>query len=170
MFGWTIATFILYATRMRHVPKKGCFNEGLSYPWLQLLNDGQSNSPYTDTSQSHFTANAHLFHPQRDNSLPPHPTNPLFFYSHLILLWLTSSTLRLNRIWSTLAKKREWQDYTPRTGWTFQQRLPKGWGDRGSTVINMLRYKSEGRWFDPSWCHWNFSLTSFRSNYGRLSL
>ena len=19
--------------------------------------------------------------------------------------------------------------------------------------------KSEGRWFDPSWCHWNFSLT-----------
>jgi len=21
-----------------------------------------------------------------------------------------------------------------------------------------LRYKSEGRWFDPRWCHWNFSL------------
>ena len=20
-------------------------------------------------------------------------------------------------------------------------------------------YKSEGRWFDPSWCHWNFLLT-----------
>jgi len=20
-------------------------------------------------------------------------------------------------------------------------------------------YKSEGRWFDPRWCHWNFSLT-----------
>ena len=19
-----------------------------------------------------------------------------------------------------------------------------------------LRYKSEGRWFDPRWCHWNF--------------
>ena len=25
-------------------------------------------------------------------------------------------------------------------------------GDRGSTVVKMLCYKSEGRWFDPSWC------------------
>ena len=32
-------------------------------------------------------------------------------------------------------------------------------GDRGGTVVNVLCYKSEGRWFDPSWCHWNFSLT-----------
>ena len=31
-------------------------------------------------------------------------------------------------------------------------------GDRGDTVVNVLCYKSEGRWFDPSWCHWNFSL------------
>ena len=38
--------------------------------------------------------------------------------------------------------------------------------DHGSTVVKVLRYKSEGRWFDPSWCHWNFSLTySFRSHY-----
>ena len=27
---------------------------------------------------------------------------------------------------------------------------------RGGTVVC---YKSEGRWFDLSWCHWNFSLT-----------
>ena len=26
-------------------------------------------------------------------------------------------------------------------------------GDRGSTVVC---YKSEGRWFDPSWCQWTF--------------
>jgi len=26
------------------------------------------------------------------------------------------------------------------------------------TVVRALCYKSEGRWFDPSWCHWNFSL------------
>jgi len=26
-------------------------------------------------------------------------------------------------------------------------------------VVKVLRYKLEGRWFDPSWCHWNFSLT-----------
>jgi hypothetical protein len=32
-------------------------------------------------------------------------------------------------------------------------------GDRGSTAVKVLRYKSEGRWFDPRWCHWNFSLT-----------
>ena len=32
-------------------------------------------------------------------------------------------------------------------------------GDRGSTVVKVLCYKSEGRWFDPGWCHLNFSLT-----------
>jgi len=31
--------------------------------------------------------------------------------------------------------------------------------DRGNTVVKALCYKSEGRWFDPGWCHWNFSLT-----------
>ena len=29
--------------------------------------------------------------------------------------------------------------------------------DRGSTVVKVLCYKSEGRWFNASWCHWNFS-------------
>jgi len=35
-------------------------------------------------------------------------------------------------------------------------------------VVKVLCYKSEGRWFDPGWCHWNFSLTykSFRSHCG----
>ena len=32
-------------------------------------------------------------------------------------------------------------------------------GYRGSTVVKVLCYKLEGRWFDPSWCHWNVSLT-----------
>ena len=32
-------------------------------------------------------------------------------------------------------------------------------GDRGGTVVNVLRYKSQGRWFDSGWCNWNFSLT-----------
>ena len=31
-------------------------------------------------------------------------------------------------------------------------------GDRASTVVNVLCYKSEGRWFDPSSV--DFSLTS----------
>ena len=37
-----------------------------------------------------------------------------------------------------------------------------GWmctGDPGSTAVKVLCYKSEGRWFDSRWCHWNFSLT-----------
>ena len=32
------------------------------------------------------------------------------------------------------------------------------WG-RGSVVAKVLRYESEGRWFNSRWCHWNFSLT-----------
>jgi hypothetical protein len=40
-------------------------------------------------------------------------------------------------------------------------------GDRGGTVIKVLCYKLEGRWFDPRWCngifHWH---KSFRSHYG----
>ena len=31
--------------------------------------------------------------------------------------------------------------------------------DRGGTVVKVLCYKEEGRWFDPRWFHWNFSLT-----------
>jgi len=31
-------------------------------------------------------------------------------------------------------------------------------GVRGSTVVKVLCYKSEGRWFDSRWCNWNFSL------------
>ena len=32
-------------------------------------------------------------------------------------------------------------------------------GDRGGTVVKVLYYKSEGRWFVRRWCHWNFPLT-----------
>ena len=40
-------------------------------------------------------------------------------------------------------------------------------GDSGGTVVKVLGYKSEGRWFDSRRCHWNFLLTqSFRSHYG----
>jgi len=37
-------------------------------------------------------------------------------------------------------------------------------GDRGGRVVKVLCYKSEGHWVDPSWCHWNFSLTYNPSN------
>ena len=38
-------------------------------------------------------------------------------------------------------------------------------GDRGSTMVKLLCYKSEGRWFDPSWCFFT-DMKSFRSHYG----
>jgi hypothetical protein len=37
---------------------------------------------------------------------------------------------------------------------------------RGGAVVEALRNKPEGRWIDSRWCHWNFSLTSFRPHYG----
>jgi len=43
--------------------------------------------------------------------------------------------------------------------WNFGKGTGHTWGDRGGTVVKVLCYKSEGRWFDPSCCHWNFSLT-----------
>jgi len=32
-------------------------------------------------------------------------------------------------------------------------------GHRSNTVVKVLCHKSEGPWFDPSWCYWKFSLT-----------
>ena len=41
-------------------------------------------------------------------------------------------------------------------------------GDHGGTVVKVLCYKSEGRWFDPRWLSLeNFiDIKSFRSHYG----
>ena len=33
-------------------------------------------------------------------------------------------------------------------------------GGRGGTVVKVLWYIWEGRWFDPSWCHWSFSTAT----------
>jgi len=47
--------------------------------------------------------------------------------------------------------------------------LPGNVGEGGhaiSQLFEALRYKPEGRGFDPRWAHWNFSLTySFRPHY-----
>ena len=39
--------------------------------------------------------------------------------------------------------------------------LPSRSGDCGSTVVKVLCYKSEGRWFDPSWCQWIFHFSHY---------
>ena len=38
----------------------------------------------------------------------------------------------------------------------FRGRGFKSIGDCGSTVVKVLWYKSEGSWFDHSWCQWIF--------------
>ena len=47
-------------------------------------------------------------------------------------------------------------------------------GDRGSTVVKVLCYKSEGHWLDPSWCQWIFHWHKIPLialwPWGRLSL
>ena len=41
------------------------------------------------------------------------------------------------------------------------------WGHAVAHLFEALRYKPEGRGFDPRWCLWNFSLTqTFRPHYG----
>jgi hypothetical protein len=42
-------------------------------------------------------------------------------------------------------------------------------GAPGRVVVEVLRYKPEGRGFDSRWCHWNFLLTqSFRPHCANL--
>jgi len=64
----------------------------------------------------------------------------------------------------TLLTSKTCQNITFRQYWNIWKRIPhthsyvaqQVLGDRGSTVVTVLRYKSEGRWFDYRWCHWNF--------------
>jgi hypothetical protein len=37
--------------------------------------------------------------------------------------------------------------------------LQKKWGYAVAQLVEALRYKPEGRWFDSRWSHWNFSVT-----------
>ena len=71
----------------------------------------------------------------------------------------------LHNIWQSVVYQKIWyiKFYVLiLTGFRVQ---PYSGEDRGSTVVKVLCYKSEGRWFGSRWCQWNFSLTSsFRSH------
>jgi len=41
----------------------------------------------------------------------------------------------------------------------YYENTRKHWGHVVAQLVEALRYKSDGRGFDPRWCHWNFSLT-----------
>ena len=61
------------------------------------------------------------------------------------------------------------KNYTPRYGtYSICCQYNNIAGDRGSTLVKVLCYKSEGRCFDPSWCQliFFFDTKSFRSHYG----
>jgi len=48
------------------------------------------------------------------------------------------------------------QDQAISTNYFKNKILKQEIGDSGSTVVKVLCYKSEGRWFGPSWCQWIF--------------
>ena len=62
--------------------------------------------------------------------------------------------------WRKLRNEELHDLYSPFIIQVIKSRRTRGeGGDHGGTVVKVLCYKLEGRWFDPSWCHWNFSLT-----------
>ena len=44
------------------------------------------------------------------------------------------------------------ENYTGKDDWQYRYTRGRCW-DCGGTVVKLLCYKSEGRWFDPGWCH-----------------
>jgi len=75
--------------------------------------------------------------------------------------WLVSSSRRYTKVSKTTRSLHDiptkvqsvsntWSPYT-----LLIPVLPP-FGERGSTVVKVLCYKSEGRWFDPRLCQWIF--------------
>ena len=71
----------------------------------------------------------------------------------VVFVFISVSFLCLNQFWP----------------YNHKMKIKKNDNRSYTKVVKVLCYKSEGRWFDPSWCHWIFfiDIKSFRSHYGR---
>ena len=75
--------------------------------------------------------------------------------------WMNVNTVQLHlsglietASYTDMLKSRIFGFFLRRSQWQFEVRLLI-FAVR-STVVKVLCYKSEGRWFDPSWCQWIF--------------
>ena len=66
--------------------------------------------------------------------------------------------LRSVRGWRSQPVKFLMEIWCSKIGALLKSKCTHSYWDRGDTVVKVLCYKSEGRWFDSRWCHWNFSL------------
>ena len=94
---------------------------------------------------------------------PPNPGGPLRSLAPNSTRWATETVWKLRRKSKIFCGETS----SPQTSHCADyanpaaifSRTTKTIGDRGGTVVKVLCYKSESRWFDSGWCHWNFSLT-----------
>jgi len=67
--------------------------------------------------------------------------------------WMKTSLVRREKTSCILTVWRNWNSTSLGECYDIK-------GDRGITVVKVLCYKSEGHWFDPSWCQWIFAIST----------
>jgi len=105
---------------------------------------------------SQFTS-LEIVHPKTDEHV-----NPSVEVHHLVGKLSTAETL-LNEVQRNKCLKSGKDFYTHpvyeiqrKRTYLVLKTSTENTGARGNTVVKVLCYKSEGRWFDPSWWQWIF--------------